>query len=59
MNLEDNELLVVGASGHSAQYFFERLVKENFQKKIKCLIRSDSQIDHLKIYDLDLEFIII
>ena len=57
MNLEDNELLVVGASGHSAQYFFERLVKENFQKKIKCLIRSDSQIDHLKIYDLDLEFI--
>jgi nucleoside-diphosphate-sugar epimerase len=57
MILEDNELLVVGASGHSAQYFFERLVIENFQKKIKCLIRSHSQIDHLKKYDLDFELI--
>ena len=57
MNLDDNELLVVGASGHSAQFFFVRLIKENFQKKIKCLIRIDSQINHLKNYDLDLEFI--
>ena len=59
MFLEDNELLVVGASGHSAQYFFERLVKENFQKKIKCLIRSQSQVGHLKAFDLNLEFIIV
>ena len=34
MNLEDNELLVIGTSGHSAKYFFERLAKENYQKKI-------------------------
>ena len=57
MNLEDNELLVIGTSGHSAKYFFERLAKENYQKKIKCLLRSHSQIDQLKCYDLDLEFI--
>jgi len=57
MNLEDNELLVIGASGHSAKYFFKRLAKENYQKKIKCLLRSHSQINHLKKYDLNLEFI--
>ena len=57
MNLEENELLVIGASGHTAKFFFERLSKENYQKKIKCLIRSHSQVDHLKCYDLNLEFI--
>ena len=59
MNLEDNELLVIGTSGHSAKYFFERLAKENYKNKIKCLLRSNSQIDHLKCCDLDLEFIYI
>ena len=57
MLLEENELLVIGASGHSAKYFFERLSKENYKKKIKCLLRSHSQVDHLKCYDLNLEFI--
>jgi len=57
MILEDNELLVIGASGHTARYFFERLDKENYQKTIKCLIRNNSQVDHLKCYDLNLEFI--
>jgi uncharacterized protein YbjT (DUF2867 family) len=56
MNLEDNELLVIGSSGHSAKYFFERLAKENYKNKIKCLLRTHSQIDHLKCYDLNLEF---
>jgi len=57
MNLADNELLVIGASADTAKYFFERLSKENYQKKIKCLLRSHSQINHLKCYDLNLEFI--
>ena len=57
MNLEENELLVIGASGHTAKYFFERLSIEKYQKKIKCLLRSHSQVDHLKCYDLNLEFI--
>jgi len=57
VNLEDNELLVTGASGHSANYFFKKLKEENYNKKIKCLIRKNSQIEHLKCYDLNLEFI--
>ena len=57
MLLEENEFLVIGASGHSAKYFFERLSEEHYQKKIKCLVRSRSQVDHLKCYDLNLEFI--
>ena len=57
MNFGGNELLVTGASGFSAKYFFKRLKKENYNKKIKCLIRRNSQIDHLKCYDLNLEFI--
>ena len=57
MVLEENELLIVGASGHSAKFFFKRLSKENYQKKIKCLLRSHSKVDHLKSYGLNLEFI--
>ena len=57
MHLDENELLVVGASGHTAKYFFERLSKINYQKKIKCLLRSNSQVEHLKCYDLNFEFI--
>jgi len=57
MQLNDNELIVIGASGHSSKYFFERLLKEKYQKKIKCLVRDHSQIDHLNLYGLDLEFI--
>ena len=57
MQLEVNELIVIGAGGHSSKFFFERLLKENYQKKIKCLVRANSQINHLKDYDLNLEFI--
>ena len=35
MNLEDNELLVIGSSGHSAKYFFERLSIEKYQMPVK------------------------
>tara|TARA_B100000795_G_scaffold181068_1_gene137165 strand:- start:368 stop:1261 length:894 start_codon:yes stop_codon:yes gene_type:complete len=57
MDFEDHDLLVTGASGHSAKYFFERLIAENYDKKIKCLIRKNSEIEHLKHYNLKLEFI--
>ena len=57
MGLEDNELLVIGASGHSSRYFFERLQKEKYTKKIKCLVRIESEISHLKKLDLNLNFI--
>tara|TARA_B100000902_G_C27227267_1_gene872913 strand:+ start:141 stop:1043 length:903 start_codon:yes stop_codon:yes gene_type:complete len=57
MILQDNELLVTGASGHSAKYFFERLEAENYDKKIKCLVRKNSQIEHLRQSKLNLDFI--
>ena len=57
MNLQDGELLVTGASGRSAKYFFERLEAENYEKKIKCLVRKNSQIEHLRNNKLNLEFI--
>ncbi len=50
-------LLVTGASGHSARYFFEKLNAENYNKEIKCLIRKGSKIAHLKRYRLKLNFI--
>ena len=58
MNFQDGELLVIGASGHSARYFFGRLEEENYEKKIKCLVRRNSQIEHLRDYKLNLEFIL-
>ncbi len=59
MIINDSELSVVGATGHSAKFFFDRLVKENFQNRVKCLLRRDSQIEHLKNYELDLEFVFV
>tara|TARA_B100000787_G_C16148627_1_gene275499 strand:+ start:105 stop:1004 length:900 start_codon:yes stop_codon:yes gene_type:complete len=58
MNFQDGELLVTGATGRSARYFFERLEAENYEKKIKCLVRKNSQIEHLRDYKLNLEFIL-
>jgi len=37
MDFEDHDLLVTGASGHSAKYFFERLIAENYDKKLSVL----------------------
>lgn len=54
---KDDGLLVTGASGHSARYFFERLSAENYNKEIKCLIRKGSKVEHLKLYNLKLNFI--
>ena len=57
MDLKDDQLLVTGASGHSAKYFFKRLEAENYEKTIKCLIREDSDIEHLRRINLNLKFI--
>lgn len=54
---KDDGLLVTGASGHSARYFFERLSAENYNKEIKCLVRKGSKVEHLKLYNLKLNFI--
>ncbi len=54
---KDDGLLVTGASGHSTRYFFERLSAENYNKEIKCLVRKGSKVEHLKLYNLKLNFI--
>lgn len=54
---KDDGLLVTGASGHSARHFFERLSAENYNKEIKCLVRKGSKVEHLKLYNLKLNFI--
>ncbi len=50
-------LLVTGCSGPSANYFFQALSSANYKAKIKCIIRSTSNINHLKKYNLNLEFL--
>ena len=57
MKYIDGGLLITGASGHSARYFFEKLSAENYNKKIRCLVRKESEVKHLKHYNLNLEFI--
>lgn len=57
MNFQDGELLITGASGHSAKYFFEKLEAEGYSKQIKCVVRKSHSIDHLKSLKLNLDFI--
>ena len=59
MNFQDGELLVTGASGHSAKYFFEKLESESYDKEIKCVVRKSHSIEHLKSLRLKLDFIYI
>jgi len=57
--LDFGKLLVTGASGHSAKYFFEKLEQEGYTKKINCLVREKSNTDHLKDLSLNFEFKIV
>lgn len=49
-------LVVTGISGHSGYYFLEELERKGYQGKIRGLIRSTSNIDHLRKFHLDMEF---
>ena len=57
LKYKDDGLVVTGASGHSARYFFENLSAENYNKEIKCLVRKGSKVEHLRRYHLKLNFI--
>ncbi len=66
-------LLVTGSTGNSGRYFFEKLSKENYAGKIRCIVRHDSQttiklskkrrefskdnLDFIKKSRLDVEFV--
>ena len=53
------KLLLTGATGHSAKYFFHRLVTENWKGKIICPIRTESLYKTKKFenFGLDVNFI--
>ena len=57
LKYKDDGLLITGASGHSARYFFEKLSEEKYNKEIKCLVRKGSKVEHLTRYNLKLKFI--
>lgn len=57
MKFKDSGLVITGASGHSARYFFEKLSAEKYDKEIKCLVRTSSNLEHLQRFDLKLKFI--
>lgn len=56
-NLQDNELLITGVTGKTVNFFLHELEKNNFNKKVKCLVRKSSNISKLNSFNLDLEFI--
>lgn len=49
-------LAVTGITGHSGYYFLEELERKGYQGKIRGLIRSTSNIDHLSKFHLDIDY---
>ncbi|MEH7521658.1 NAD-dependent epimerase/dehydratase family protein [Bacillus sp. JJ1503] len=48
-------LFVTGITGHTGKWFLERLIKENYQGKIRCLVRENSNTDQIDRSGLDIE----
>ncbi|MBT0956790.1 NAD-dependent epimerase/dehydratase family protein [Alphaproteobacteria bacterium KMM 3653] len=48
-------LLVTGAGGHTARYFFERLSAEGYQGKIRAVFRSEAGAEGFSYPALDIE----
>ena len=40
-------LYVTGITGHTGKWFLERLIKENYKGKLKCLVRENSNTELL------------
>lgn len=48
-------LLVTGITGHTGSWFLDRLIKENYQGKIRCLVRKTSNTEQLDHSGLNIE----
>jgi nucleoside-diphosphate-sugar epimerase len=48
-------LFVTGITGHTGKWFLERLIKEKYSGKIKCLVRESSNTDLLDSSGLNIE----
>ncbi|MEG6585033.1 NAD-dependent epimerase/dehydratase family protein [Dendrosporobacter sp. 1207_IL3150] len=48
-------LFVTGITGHTGRWFLDRLIKENYQGKIRCLVRENSNTEMLDKSGLSIE----
>ena len=48
-------LVVTGATGHSGRLFIQNLEKIDYQGRIRCLVRKNSDADALKKSPLNIE----
>ncbi len=48
-------ILVTGITGHTGKWFLDRLIKENYQGKIRCLIRESSNVEAIDNSQLNIE----
>lgn len=51
-------LLVSGITGHTGSYFLDELVKNRYDRKIRCIIREDSNTKKIDNSGLDIEKVI-
>jgi len=49
-------LLVTGATGHTGRYFIDELIQNKYEGKIRCVVRSHSNIEMLVKSGLNIEF---
>lgn len=50
-------LLVIGATGHTGKYFLEELKNNNYNEKIRFMLRSKGNEDIFKKYNLNYEIV--
>lgn len=50
-------LLVIGATGHTGRYFLQELKNNNYNEKVRFLVRNKEKDDIFKEYNLDYEII--
>ncbi|MDF2801237.1 MAG: nucleoside-diphosphate-sugar epimerase-like protein [Anaerocolumna sp.] len=48
-------LFITGITGHTGRWFLDRLIKENYQGKIRCLVRENSNTELLDNSGLNIE----
>lgn len=50
-------LLITGITGHSGKYFLKELIKNNYETKIRVVIRGNSSFDYLEKSGLNIEIL--
>ncbi|WP_441910558.1 NAD-dependent epimerase/dehydratase family protein [Paenibacillus sp. MCAF9] len=50
-------LYITGITGHSGNWFLEKLESEKYNGKIRCIVRKNSVVERLKNSSLDIEIV--